>query len=163
MWLIVFQFQLRGGCASKCWARVNSLFHGRSPKEILTAICSSTTVYQVGSFKKNKPYAEDMWDLTLKFGGKDPIMIWIFLPVMRDYVIYFLSKLLWRDQSPERCGRLKVCPAPLPSLRQRSVFAAYVELSADFKMGPIDIKDRKTLANLWWSSVRGRRRQWGPY
>ena len=96
---------------------------------------------------KNKPYAKDMWDLTLKVAGKDPVMIWIFLSVIRDYVIYFLSKLLWRDQSPERCGRLKVCAAPLPSLRQRSVFAVYVELSADLEIGPIDIKDRKTLAH----------------
>ena len=47
--LIVFQFQLRGGCVSKWWAQANSLWHGRSPKETLTAICSSTTVHQVGS------------------------------------------------------------------------------------------------------------------
>lgn len=53
-----FQFQLQGDCVSKCWAQANSLFPGRSPKETLTAICSSTTVFQVGSFSNTHTLEE---------------------------------------------------------------------------------------------------------
>lgn len=50
-----------------------------------------------------------------------------FLSVRKDYVIYFLSKLLWRDYTLERYGGLRICPAPQPSLRQGRVSAAYVQ------------------------------------
>lgn len=81
-----------------------------------------------------------------------------FLSVRKDYVIYFLSKLLWRDYTLERCGGLKVCPACLPSLRQRSVFAAYVEPVSRFENGTVTgTQDRRTDTDSWcWSSDQDR-------
>lgn len=150
MWLIVVQFQLQGGCVSNCWAPTSSSLHGRSPKETLTAICSSTTAHQVGGF-----FLCRQRELRLNFdifGGDVSHYGW---SVRKDYAIYFLSEHLWRDYTLERCGGFKFCPAPLPSLRQRSFFAA-----ANLKIGLRDTWDIRNYTGSWWGSVQTSMTAW---
>lgn len=141
---IVFQFQLRGSCVSKCWAQANSWFHGRSPKETLTAICFSTKVPQVGFFfffycthsctkaHARAPLYQKEAELNFEILEEGSHYDLDFLSVRKDYVIYFLSKLLWRDYTLERYRGLRVCLVPRPSLRQGRVSAAYVQPVSTF-------------------------------
>lgn len=160
MCFIVFQFQLQGGCVSKCWVQANSWFRGRNPKETLTAICSSTTAYQVGPFcwtdiekiplchRKVGPGSEMLGagsHYDLKFSvcqaGLCNLLL-IKAPLKGSY-----------SQEREMCvgrweGGLKVCPAPAKFETKECFCFAPWSLSADLRMGLVGTLRRYDLRGL---------------
>lgn len=125
MCLIVFQFQRRGGFVSKCWVPTNSWWRGRSPKETLTVICSSTTAFQVGRAPPPTHAGHRRWKeegVHWCFGAGGSHYDLGFLSVRKDYAIDFLSELMWGDYTLEFPEGLKDCPAPLLGQRQSNVF-----------------------------------------
>lgn len=150
MWLIVVQFQLQGGCVSNCWAPTSSSLHGRSPKETLTAICSSTTAHQVGGF-----FLCRQRELRLNFdnfwGGRIPL--WL---VCQEGLCHFLFiRAPLKGLHSWEMRRIQILSCTSANFETKEFFAA-----ANLKIGLRDTRDIRNYTGSWWGSVQTSMTAW---